>query len=88
MLMNSTLETPKIGEYATMESLREAFPDSWVLISQPHLDSQLHVLGGLFHVVAPTKQEVYDILKTMPELKFFAVRYTGEYAKEGEEFLL
>ena len=71
-----------------MEALREAFPDSWVLISQPHLDSHLHLLGGTLHAVVPTKQEGYDILKKMPELKFFAVRYTGEYAQEGEEFLL
>ena len=86
--MNTLIEKPKIGEYATMEALREAFPDSWVLIGQPDLDSQLHLLGGLFYAVVPTKQEAYQVLKTMPELKFFAIRYTSEYAQEGDEFLL
>ncbi|TAE18079.1 MAG: hypothetical protein EAZ95_05195 [Bacteroidetes bacterium] len=88
MLMNSTLETPKIGEYATMEALRDAFPDSWVLISQPHLDSQLRAQGGIYLYHHTDRQNVYNKVKTMPDLSFWKVFYTGEYAQEGVEFLL
>lgn len=86
--MNITLENPKTGEYATMEALREAFPDSWVLISQPHLDSQLRAQGGTYEYHHIDRQNVYDKVKTMPYLKFWKVFYTGEYAQEGVEFFL
>lgn len=86
--MNLTLTLPEVGKFATIEMLQEAFPQQWVLISEPKRTDNLHVEGGIFHICTSTKQEAYQQLKNMPEIKSFAVLYMGLLEDEGEEFLL
>jgi hypothetical protein len=86
--MNNTLALPEVGKFASIETLQEAFPETWVLISEPKRHADLQIEGGIFHFTAPTKQEAYQQLKKMAEIKSFAIVYMGLLEQEGEEFLL
>ncbi|TAE18467.1 MAG: hypothetical protein EAZ95_04045 [Bacteroidetes bacterium] len=43
--MNNTLALPEAGKFASIETLQEAFPETWVLISEPKRHADLQVVS-------------------------------------------
>ena len=74
--------------YRTMDEIKAAFPNEWVLIDRPKSDRYQNLKGG--YVVAHSKNEA-DLEQSaakLPRPFHITVEYTGEDVEDGSIFLL
>jgi hypothetical protein len=69
----------------TLEEIRKAHPDEWVLIEFTELDEELKVIEGEVLAHSPNKSEIYQKLPELDNQRI-AVEFTGEVL-EGPAYL-
>jgi len=68
----------------TLDEIKKAYPEEWVLIAHPETDDGLHLLGGIVLTHSKPRDEEYEALKRCSG--HHAVRFTGEL--QGIVFVL
>jgi hypothetical protein len=72
-----------MNEILTIEDINARFPSEWVLINDPQVDEQLHVLGGLVLWHSKDRDEVYQkVDELLPPPRRFTVWFTGPFPEE------
>ncbi len=74
--------------YRTMDEIKAAYPNEWVLIDRPKSDRSQHLQGGYVVAHSTNEADLEEAAAGLPRPFHIAVEHTGEDIDDGSIFLL
>ncbi len=74
--------------YRTMDEIKAAYPNEWVLIDRPKSDRYQNLKGGYVVAHSPNEADLEEEAAKLPRPFSIAVEYTGPDVDDGSIFLL
>lgn len=74
--------------YRTMDEIKAAYPDQWVLIDRPKSDRYQNVKGGYVIAHSSDPEDFVSVAEKLPKPFSLATIYTGPDVDDGSIFLL
>ncbi len=78
----STFQTTNRNQTLTLTEIRQHYPNQWVLVINPQLDSNLNLIKGEVIYHTSDKQDLYDHLDLCGDYNS-ALEYTGDDSNLG-----
>ena len=74
--------------YRTMDEIKAAYPNEWVLIDRPKSDRLQNLKGGYVVCHSPNRDNVEEAALRLHRPFHIAVEYTGAEVDDGSIYLL
>lgn len=75
-----------MAQFLTIEEIRKAYPDEWVLLGEPKIEKTT-ILGGIVVFHAPTKQGLLEGRELLQNFKHSTWTFTGQTKRGMQQWV-